>query len=504
VITLRKREIYLLIFFIGVICAAYFIWMGEEYRSLLSTAATVQELPDPSPATASVHSSMAYPVFPATDTTLYQMGLYLDISDRTLYGSTILQTKNTAGQALNDLWFTVYPNAFRDAKTTPAPAEAYYAGFNEGWMEVEECQVNDKPVEFFLEGVSLQLIMEQDIMPEADIKIELKWQARIPKLAYRYGSKDGVFMLGNFYPTLNVLDEDGWHNSYNSVFGDPFCFNTADYLLRINIPEAYDIASTGINTQTIAEDNGRETYIVEAKNVRDFCLLVMYDYNELREKANSTTLKAYFPGGGDETVSRIIKKSGEILNYYSCKWGSYPYQDFKVAFVPMKGFHGMEYSGLIFLREEFLQPDFDQERSDFILAHEIAHQWWYGMVGNDQLREPWLDEGLANWSAYKYLEAYGGKAPVDRGTEPEVNLARELRDIYSSSDYYLTAYSGGEAFWFGLEKELGEENIDKVLRRYLADYRFKIAATQDLLTVIKKEAHKDMDDYFAKWFGPRK
>jgi len=79
-------------------------------------------------------------------------------------------------------------------------------------------------------------------------------------------------------------------------------------------------------------------------------------------------------------------------------------------------------------------------------------------------------------------------------------LGKELRDMYSSQEYYRTAYAGGEAFWFGLEDQLGHDAVIKVLRRYLAEYKNRIATTHDLLDIIKLEAHKDMSKYINKWF----
>ena len=112
-----------------------------------------------------------------------------------------------------------------------------------------------------------------------------------------------------------------------------------------------------------------------------------------------------------------------------------------------------------------------------------------------------MDEGLANWSAYKYLKEYQGiEPPCGSEFQNGINLAQEMREIVSRQEYYRMAYSGGEAFWFALEKEMGEDTVNKVLRRYLADFRFKVASTEDLLLVIKKEARRDMSDYFHKWF----
>lgn len=441
-------------------------------------------------------------LFPAPDHTVYNMDLYLEPSSATLHGDTWLSTVNTSGQPMEYLWFTLYPNAFRDPSQSPAPAEAYYAGFDPGWLQVESVVVNGKEVTSEEQGMSLRVLLSRPVQPGGKLEINLRWQARIPRLAYRYGSKDGVFMLGNFYPTLNALDGEGWHLAYNSCFGDPFCFHTADYLVRINIPQEYQMVSTGRQIDALAEDNGRATYLVAAEKVRDFCLVVLYDYHELSKQSRGIKTTCFFPARGEYAAAGILNESTQILDYFAGIYGSYPYPEFKVVFVPMKGFQGMEYSGLIFLRDEFLEPGPDPGYGEFILAHEIAHQWWYGMVGNDQLKEPWLDEGLANWSANKYLEKYRGREIPDAGElRNGVNLDRSLAEMYSRPEYYRTAYSGGEAFWSGLEKELGgEEAVFKVLRKYLADYRYCIATTRDLCRVIQEESRQDISEYLSRWF----
>mgnify|MGYP002344538687 CR=1 FL=1 len=479
-----KYRFYLAAIVIGALCAAYFIY-AEQKGDTLAVSSSLE--------TAGI--------FPQTELTAYDMSLYLDINDRTLYGTTVIDTINTSGQALEELWFTAYPNAFHDPTRTPAPADAYYSGFNEGWLKIDSFKVNGTPVEYQEEDISVRAILPAPLPSDKKLKIEMTWRSKIPKLAYRYGYQNGVYMLGNFYPALNVLQGQEWHNPYNSKFGDPFCFQVANYQVRVNLPETYDMVSTGDTVNIAAEDNGRTLYWVQADQVRDFCLLVMYDYQESSQEIKGRNIKCYAPSNNSCIVNKIAEQSGEILEYYSSAIGPYPYADFKIAFVPMKGFHGMEYSGLVFLREEFLHPGYDENKIQFILAHEIAHQWWYGMVGNDQFREPWLDEGLANWSAYKYLEKCRGQSTPDMTAyQSGVKLNRQLDEMRSAQDYYNTAYDGGGAFWFGLEQELGEETVIKVLRNYLAANKFKIATTEDLLAAIKKEVPRDMESYFDKWF----
>lgn len=441
-------------------------------------------------------------VFPVPEKTHYEMKLYFDPIKRVMYGSSLIQTVNTTTDNMNNIWFTTYPNAFKQKDQTPAPLDAYYEGFDSGWIDIENIRINRQEVSYENKGVSNQIKLPTAIVPNEKIIIEMLWQVHIPKVGYRFGYKEGVFMLGNFYPILDMWDAKGWHNSYNSVFGDPFCFAAANYLISINIPQDYKLVSNGTVIKKVIQDDGREIHILQAEKVREVGMAIMPGYEQLSLKTNQAEVKVYYPGGSKSIAQNILDKSAKMLNYYACQFSSYPYSEFKVVFVPMQGFHGMEYSGMIFLRDDFLEKNYDNERCNFVLAHEIAHQWWYAMVGNDQLREPWLDEGLANWSAYKYLTDIEGISPPDTTSfKPDTNLARELQDIYSREEYYYMAYTGGEAFWFALEKELGTETVLKVLRRYAAEYRFRMATTDDLINIIKIEAHRDMQDYFNKWFN---
>ena len=323
---MNKYKFYLIAIIIGVICAAYFIYAGQK---------------DDCPV-ASTGGEVSY-LFPDPELTTYNMELYLDINTRTLYGSTVIDTKNTCSKNLEELCFTAYPNAFRNESETPAPNDAYYCGFNEGWLRIDSLKVNGSKVEYQEEGGLIRALLPLDLLPDKNIKVEMTWRAKIPKLAYRYGSRAGVYMLGNFYPTLNVLSDGDWHNTNNSVFGDPFCFHVASYMVNMSLPEAYNMVSTGTTISQMAEDSGRTIYWVKADKVRDFCLLVTYDYQELSREIMGRNIKCYAPSNNIDISSQIVEQSGQILDYYSATLGSYPYPDFKVAFVPMKGFHGMEY-----------------------------------------------------------------------------------------------------------------------------------------------------------------
>lgn len=483
------KRIYLLIAVLAVISTAIFIYLGGATgRDNLFTRD-------------SGSLKAAAPVFPPSGETLYRMGLYLDTTNLTLLGRSDIETRNNCFRPLKELYFGVYPNAFREKSTSPAPVSAYPGGFDPGGIEVTGVKVNRQPVEFITRGVSLQVLLPEDILPGERVDISLSWKVKIPRVAYRFGAQDGTIVLGDFYPVLSVHRGEEWLPTVNTPYGDPFCFQCADYLVKMNLPSDYQVVSTGRILAREAEDSGRDTVLMAAEQVRDFAIIASFRYQNLDSKTMETTVKCFTLDGNEEVRRRVLAEAVRILKYYACTFGSYPYPEFKIAEVPMEGFQGMEHSGVVFLQQEVFSPGYDNQKRDFLLAHEIAHQWWFGLVGNDQVREPWLDEGLANWSARHYLKNVKGiNYPAGYVSCGNVNLSRPLDAMKSKADYIRTTYAGGEAFWSGLETELGEKTVIRCLRRYLADYRYRVASTDDIKECIETEAGRDMEPYFKKWF----
>lgn len=442
-------------------------------------------------------------IFPSPNYTDYEMTINLDAMSRIMAGTSVIDTRNTTGGTLREILLTTYPNAFRSKQTTPAPDTAYYAGFDSGWLTVSLVTVNGKSAQYKDLGVTGKIVPDKPIKKNEKIRIEMVWKAKIPKAAYRYGYKDDAILLGQFYPILNVKDEKGWHTSGNYRFGDPFYMQCADYLVMFELPEFYQVAATGSITNCFAEDNGRQTMWIEAKNARDFAMTALYNYQTSSKLVNGIQIKCYSQEN-NEVSADVLERAAAAIKYYGVTYGSYPYPELNIIEAPMKGFNGMEYSGVIFLAEEVFSPLYEEKLRSTVIAHEVAHQWWYGLVGNDQINEPWLDEGLATWSANQYLKRVELRSTKSSSGKKKVQLGKSLSQMGSKQNYYDTAYQGGEAFWYGLETELGETEVLNILRLYLSKYRYRTATTEDLRKVITEESGQDLESFFDRWFEETK
>jgi hypothetical protein len=468
-----------------VIAAAFFVWQDYNYALKHSPGSTAV-LPTSAAPMAFADTAVNFPV---PDFTRYEMTVVFDPASRMLYGNSMIYTRNTTGAPLSLLPLQCYPNAFRSATASPAPAAAYTGGFNPGWMEIGAVSVDGVPAAINSgTDVTVWLTAPASLPAGADFSISLDWQILLPQVAYRFGAQDGVFSLGHFYPRLVWADGSGWHTGYNSKVGDPFCLASADYSITFSVPAGYEI----ITNATAAEYDGSGQRRYQAAQVRDLSLCIINRYLQTAMQSSGVMLRTYYPLGSRQPD---IRHMASIMDYYIKRFGPYALPEFKAVYLPMLGFDGMEYSGLILLKQEYATEDLPNE--SFVLAHEIAHQWWYGMVGNDQITHPWMDEGLANWAAYHYLHDIEGAALPASGRA--TLLDRELKSFSGRNDYYATAYTQGANFWLELERRIGADNVFAALRLYRERYSGKIAAPTDLLQCIQELSDQSLSAFFSAW-----
>jgi len=176
------------------------------------------------------------------------------------------------------------------------------------------------------------------------------------------------------------------------------------------------------------------TYTFENKNARDICMAISDQYEIIEDEFNGIKIYAYFEKNvvsqehKDSTMQQIM----DSLNCYETVFGDYPYDIFRMAMITQKPNINvaMEYSGLIYMpREAFL--DNQQVSYEEILSHEIAHQWFYGIIGNNETTEAWLDEGLSTFAVGLYLEKVKGKPEAEdyaiQGITIPMRLNRQLQ-----------------------------------------------------------------------------
>jgi len=434
------------------------------------------------------------PLFPHPDKTKYTMSLSLDVEHMSLVGNSRITTVNTSGRRLSQLWLTAYPNIFRHQGTTPVPLVAYEGNFAPGYLEFTGASVNGQPAVVGNQYVSVQLDLTEAIAKDAAVMVELEWVLHLPPVAYRLGYQEGVFMLGNFYPSLQIYNRQGWHHPPEVKFGDPFYTAAADYTVALTVPGGYEVVAGSELINRMSDDRGMETWVFSSTQARDFAFTAFLPgYRMESRQVGETQVQVW---GQSQSLAATAEQAARVLTYYQQIFTPYPHKELKLVEVPMQGFVGMEYDGLIFLSDRALAASYGDEQRSRLVAHEIAHQWWYALIGNDQALEPWLDEGLASWSAELYARNQG------LSSSSASNYSRQFAwplTAFSSREQYLGAvYSGGQWFWQEVEKQVGQPKLLKGLNAYLKAYSGQVASTGDMFSTLM-QAGVDRQVLYNSW-----
>jgi len=415
------------------------------------------------------------------------------------------------------LWFNLYGRAFRkDAKILPygetSKAKCFTNGESFGNLEVEKVVFNGEslPVVYGGEDENV-LIIEKEIMKGDSVVVEISYSLKLSNCTHRLGYMNGKVNLGNWYPVLCVFDGGEYvADPYYSV-GDPFYSECSNYVVSLSYPQNYLIGSTGSVQTSI---NGEKKISkMNARAVRDFAIILGDNFVEKSTKLGNTNI-TYLGYEFDEDIDANLETAKRALKTYNELFGEYPYRSLTVAKTPFL-FGGMEYPNLVWIADNIT----DRVEITKVIAHEIAHQWWYGLVGNNEVAHSYIDESMAEYSTVLFFEdndcyGYSGEQMVqDAATSYELyaEVIDSIKGTINSKinqpttafateyEYVYVVYVRGTLFLDALKDKVGEKAFVAALKRYYKKFRFKVSTRDDFLNVFSSASGDDISDFFAEW-----
>jgi hypothetical protein len=358
------------------------------------------------------------------------------------------------------------------------------------------------------------------------LTLEIDFSVRVPHKRGRYGWAQQTVALNRWYPMLNLLTPEGWRDSPDYLLHMPYQSDAARYKLVLDVPRDYVVAS-GCDTVSEKEEGARKVVTLESSApLREMSLALSRDYRVFVQDADGVTVKAYYLAGREAFGRMAAQSAAGALRYYAEHFGPYPYKQFSVAPVGL-GYGGSQNAGMIFVDARLgALPPFLDRYLDFLVSHETGHQWFYNMVGNDEFKQLWLDEGLNSFWTLRYLEAkYGvdGKVidvpawverwlpiPTFRATRIyrytffaikglDRAVVSDIASFYEPSFIFSVAYGKGSAVIDMLASLIGEEALAAAMRRYVETYRFRNATVEDFIKICEEESGRDLRWFFEEW-----
>jgi hypothetical protein len=426
--------------------------------------------------------------------------LVLDISDPTLAeGKMEARYINQEEVALNELFLHMFP--------------AHLGGD----MEVADLLINGQPAQFEVIDGMLQVDLEKPLDPGQAIVLSLSFKTFVPgEETTKYGVlafKDNILALAHFYPMFAVYDDHGWHTELTADHGDETFADMSFFLVQVIAPEDQVLVTSGIEVNRESSD-GQQSLTYAAGPVRDFYLVASDDFEVVQEQVGEVLLSSYAPSDYLEGAQIALDVTADSLRSFSNRFGSYPYRELDIVTTPTDAL-GIEYPGIYAnaLRIYDLAGSAAGGISnagliESVSAHETAHQWFYNLVGNDQLNEPWLDEATAQYATWLYyIDRYGEQNAQGFYNSLEGRWGRtEFADIpiglpanaYTGPEYSAIVYGRGPIFLNELAELMGQETFDQFLRDFTDTYRWQIASGEDFMELAEKHCNCDLSDLFAE------
>ncbi len=447
--------------------------------------------------------------------TKYEMDLQLLPEENQVSGSQRVIYTNNTGEALQEIYFNIYPNAFKDKSTVPALFSNGSSGledYSPGYIRIGGILLNEEKTNYEISGIGetlLKIPLTKSLKPGEVVKIEMSYIIQLPNLADRFGYHKGVYNMGNWYPILAVYDEAGWSLDPYYAVGDPFYSEASNYDVNIKTPRDIVIASTG-NILQHSQEGEYAYWRIEARLVRDFAWVASSDFMVVEKKAGDTSVKMYYLTADKAIREEALAYSIEALRIFEKHFGKYPYGQLSVVETYFPS--GMEYPTLVYISQEYYSKA-QLQALELVIVHEIAHQWWYGVVGNNQIKEAWLDESLTTYSELVYYRETKGEAiaaeihkqrninawEVRKGSITDNRILKGLEEFQGWGDYGSLVYSRGAMMLVELEALMGRNKVYEALRDYYEKYMFKIAVSDDFIDVVNGVSGRDNQSFFQEW-----
>jgi dienelactone hydrolase len=448
---------------------------------------------------------------------IYHLDLTVSPDLRHIAGQQEVRYTNQENVPLEEVYFHLFPNLLG------------------GDISVDNLAVNGQPIEpeYILNQVldeldsdrtrevatMIRVPLDEALAPGEQVVISLDYRVLVPaEGGSNYGvfaTIDDVMALAHFYPQIAVYDDAGWQIDVPPPNADVTYADSSYYLVRLTAPDGQVTVTSG-NLLDESEKGDLQTSVYAAGPVRDFYIASSDRYTVVSDMLGETRVNSYGFAEFSEQNQRALEVAIAALESMGNRLGTYPFTEFDIAPTPNLAL-GVEYPGVIVIRSALYDPDATLGNTpapfyaESTTAHEVGHQWFYSVVGNNQLTEPWLDESLTQYITYLYyVDTYDPQAAaafresfVDRWGRVEgedIPIGMPAGN-YQGSEYSAIVYGRGPLFFEALSQEMGEDTFNAFLRDYYQQNKWGIATGAELKALAEEHCGCDLSGLFAEWVG---
>tara|TARA_A200000113_G_scaffold217195_1_gene223327 strand:+ start:3744 stop:5540 length:1797 start_codon:yes stop_codon:yes gene_type:complete len=461
----------------------------------------------------------------------YEMNINVDVSDFTYDGDQSIVYTNNSNDTINKVYYHLFFNAFKPnsqmdirSRTIRDPDRrvgSRIVALDEndyGDISVSSLKQDGKDINFEINETVLLARLNKPLLPGKKTKLNMVFTAQIPLQIRRSGklNKEGVDMtMTQWFPKLAEFDPEGWHP--NPYIGREFHGVWGNYKVNITIDKNYVVGGTGYlqNANEIGhgysekiakeKDESTNTWKFYAPNVHDFAWAADPDYiHDIKRTESGVDLHFFYkPTVNVEHWKKLQDDSVKLMEYFEESIGPYPWEQYSII---QGGDGGMEYAMCTMITGERPYPSLLG-----VTAHEMAHAWFQHLLATNEAKHAWMDEGFTEYItslSENYVNNENPEFPHKSSYDRYYLLAssgfEQAQTIHSDRydynfAYGASAYSKGSVFLSQLGYIIGKENLNKTLRRYYEEFKFKHPTPNDFKRIAEKVSDLELEWYLNEW-----
>ncbi len=488
----------------------------------------------------------------------YTIEARLDTETHEITGRQVLDWTNIQSVATTELRFHLYWNAWRNNRSTwmledrlteRSDVEGDPARDDWSWLEVDGVRLvgpdGSGPVDLSPgmhhtspddgnpdDRTVLVVPLPRAVRPGESIRIEMEFRAKVPSTFARTGRIGEFYMIAHWFPKLGVLEEAGW-NCHQFHASTEFFSDYGVYDVKLTLPSKFVVGATGREVAQNENGDGTKTHHYRQEDVHGFAWTASPHYQEARRRFEvpglpPVDMRLLIQPEHVQQAARHFDATSAALEHFGRWYGPYPYGHITIV-DPAYGSEagGMEYPTLFTCGTRLINP-FGGDSPEGITIHEAGHQFWYGLVGNNEFSFAWLDEGLNTFSTMRTLDqAYPPRILVDRYLEPwdghrglfalrfpDIESSRWIRRFRRYRKYAAAEVPSRDSFVYlpgargaisydktalylaTLERHLGWDVLREILSTFFERYRFRHPTPEQFFAVADEVSGQDLSWFF--------
>ena len=470
----------------------------------------------------------------------YTIDCRLDPEKKTVTGKEVLIWKNSSGHPVGELQFHLYQNAFSDAKSshltemTEIPEELIG---HWGYCRILKMALPDGP-DLVPRLINIQpddgnvddktvcsVKLPKPVAPGGVLSLSIAFETKLPPVISRSGYEKNFFSVTQWFPKIGVYENGEWvchqYHSHGEFYSD---FGVYD--VTITVPEEYIVGATGVRIEEEKLGNGWKKLRHYCEDVHDFAWCADPDFVEIRDRFEDTEIRFLCQPDHVVIADRFIKAVKICFEYYGSRYGQYPYPIVTMVDTKHRDTGEMEYPTL------FLTGNFDADYKievyqseplpdselyiEWLTIHEFGHNWWMGIVANNETDHVWIDEGINSYASTKALEYgygkyllknYEGLTRTAREHERNYYLVRPKAAtvlqpswLYRPGDEFFTfTYCKPELMLHTLNNYFGDKVWGTVMKTFFQRWKFKHPGTEDFYRVIYEVTGRNLKRFLDEY-----